>query len=53
MRADPLRRESDALFGISKSLIKAMEAGVASRSVAVEEVVFRLVSHSLLTVSVI
>ena len=51
MGPHPLRGQPDALFGISKSLVKVMEAGVASRSVGVEEVVFRILSHGLLTVS--
>ena len=52
MGADPLWGESDALFGISKSLVKVTEAGVANRSVGVEQVVVRLQLHSLLTGSV-
>ena len=52
MGAHPLWGQSDALFGISKSLVKAMEAGVASRSVGVEQVVVRLLFYSLLTAPV-
>ena len=51
MGADPLWCQSDAVFGISKSLLEVMESGVASRSVGVEQVVVRFLFHSLLTVS--
>ena len=52
MGADPLWGEPDALLGVSKSLVKVIEAGMASRSVGVEQVVVRLPFQSLLTVCV-